>query len=261
MWLRANPRAGASGTPTRRPVGPFPQGAVGHEIPGAGRGEQVVWVDLAARRRLGSLYVEADYPDSLDGLFAVSWDYPAIEPPSYLVQLSPELYRRERERVAARFEEAVRLAEEAFRVEFARLVSHLAGRLSGADAEGRPLVFRDTAVTNLREFFDRFRSLSVRSDADLDALVAEAQRVVQGLSPQDLRDESGLRRTVATQLARVQSDLEALLVDWPNRSLYWPSHPPHHGDGPSLTARAARSKMHSAKWTHSGGAVKGGHLA
>ena len=68
----------------------------------------------AARDRLGSLYNPADYPASLTGLFQVSWDFPSVEPPDYLQELNPELYRQECERVAARFDEAVRLAEQAF---------------------------------------------------------------------------------------------------------------------------------------------------
>ncbi len=62
-----------------------------------------------------------------------------------------------------RFEEAVRLAEDAFLSEFAKLVSHLTERLSG-DESGQPKAFRDSAVHNLVEFFDRFRHLSVRSN-------------------------------------------------------------------------------------------------
>ena len=76
----------------------------------------------AAARRLGSLFNPADYPETLVGLFGVAWDYPNVEPPDYLVGLSPELYRQEQERVRARFEEAVQLAEQAFLDEFARLV-------------------------------------------------------------------------------------------------------------------------------------------
>jgi hypothetical protein len=87
----------------------------------------------AARERLGSLYNPADYPESLQGLFDVAWDYPSVEPPPYLQQLSPELYRMECQRVAARFEEAIRLAEQAFQEELSQLISHLTERLSGAD--------------------------------------------------------------------------------------------------------------------------------
>jgi hypothetical protein len=68
----------------------------------------------AARERLGRLYNPADYPSALRGLFLVEWDFPSVEPPDYLMQLNPALYEQERLRMVARFEEAVRLAEQAF---------------------------------------------------------------------------------------------------------------------------------------------------
>ena len=74
-----------------------------------------------------------------------------MEPPPYLQQLSPELYRQESERVTARFDEAVRLTEQAFLDELSGLLSHLTERLAGAE-DGKPKVFRDSAVENLREF-------------------------------------------------------------------------------------------------------------
>ncbi len=76
----------------------------------------------AARDRLGSLYNESDYPRSLRGLFQAEWDFPSVEPPDYLRELSPELFRQEQARAAARFEEAVRLAEDAFVNELGSLV-------------------------------------------------------------------------------------------------------------------------------------------
>ena len=128
----------------------------------------------AARLRLGSLYCAADYPERLNGLFQLAWDFPSVEPPNYLRQLSPELYQQEAARVAARFDDAVRLAEEAFTADLSRLVSHLTERLAGRE-DDKPKVFRDSAVENLHDFFDRFRALNVRSNEQLDALVEQAQ--------------------------------------------------------------------------------------
>lgn len=172
----------------------------------------------AARRKLGKLYSPLDYPDTLKGLFDVSWDFPSVEAPDYLRQLHPQLFEQEQARVAARFEEAVKLAEEAFVEELSKLVSHLTERLSGQE-DGRPKIFRDSAVENLTEFFQRFRSLNVRSSEDLDNLVAQAQRVVRGIEPQALRDDGTLRQRVASQLAGVQSVLDGLLVDRPRRNI------------------------------------------
>jgi len=171
-----------------------------------------------ARQRLGSLYNPSDYPTSLAGLFAIEFDFPSIEAPSYLQQINPELYEQECQRVQTRFDEAVRLAEEAFTGELAKLISHLTERLSGQE-DGKPKIFRDSAIENLTEFFQRFRQLNVRSSEQLDRLVADAQGIVRGIEPQALRDDPGLRQTIATEMSRVESVLDGLLVDRPRRAI------------------------------------------
>ena len=172
----------------------------------------------AARERLGDLFDSSDYPTTLVGLFAIEHDFPSVEPPPYLRQLSPELYQQECHRVQSRFDEAVQLAEQAFIEELARLVDHFSERLSGS-ADGKPKVFRDSAVTNMTEFFERFRSLNIRSNEQLDELVGNAQRVVRGVEPQQLRDSQTLRQTISTQMAAVQAGLDQLLVDRPRRNI------------------------------------------
>lgn len=172
----------------------------------------------AARQRLGSLYNPSDYPESLVGLFEITFDFPSIEPPPYLQQLNPALYEEECQRVQARFDDAIKLAEEAFITELAKLVSHLTERLAGTE-DGKPRIFRDSAIENLTEFFQRFRELNVRSNDQLEQLVADAQRIVHGVEPQALRDNAGLRQHVATEMSRVQSVLDGLLVNRPRRNI------------------------------------------
>ena len=172
----------------------------------------------AARERLGDLFDPSDYPATLEGQFGIEHDFPNVEPPPYLRQLSPELYQQECERMQTRFQEAVQLAESAFTEELARLVEHLTERLNGTD-DGKPKVFRDTAVTNLTEFFERFRQLNVRSSTELDDLVANAQRIVRGLEPQRLRDSASLRQHVSAQMAAVKAGLDQLVVDRPRRNI------------------------------------------
>ena len=172
----------------------------------------------AACRRLGRLFNAADYPSSLRGLFAMTWDFPSVEPPAYLQQLSPEIYQQECARIQARFDDAVQMAEQAFTDELSKLVSHLTERLTGTD-DGKPKIFRDTAVENLTEFFNRFKQLNVRSNEQLDQLVERAQQIVSGVEPQKLRDNQPLRQQVATELSAVQSVLDGLLVDRPRRNI------------------------------------------
>jgi hypothetical protein len=172
----------------------------------------------AARHRLGRLYDASDYPPTLRGLFDLSWDWPSVEPPPYLRQLSPSLYQQECQRVRARFDQAVQLAEQAFTEELSRLVTHLSERLSGTE-DGRPKIFRDSAVENLTAFFERFRQLNIGSSEQLDELVEQAQEIVRGVPPQRLRDDGQLRRQIATELSGVQSVLDEWLVDRPRRNI------------------------------------------
>ena len=154
-----------------------------------------------AERRLGTLFNASDYPTTLDGLFDLEVSYPTIEPPAYLVSLHPEVYQQEQARGRERFENAVELAEQAFAGELQKLVSHLSERLTGLH-DGQPKVFRDSAVKNLREFFDIFRRLNIRSSPELDTLVEEAQQIVSGIEPQQLRDSVRLRQMVDRGIPR-----------------------------------------------------------
>ncbi|MBL8794672.1 MAG: hypothetical protein JNM56_12265 [Planctomycetia bacterium] len=177
-----------------------------------------------ARQRLGRLYDAGDYPSEIRHLFALDFDFPSVEPPAYLLRLAPDVYRQEQQRVAARFEEAVRLAEQAFVAELSQLVAHLTERLT-AGPEGAKKVFRDSAVGNLTEFFERFRSLNIGSNAQLDALVEQAQQIVRGVEPQALRGQEGLRQQVAAQLGQVQAALDGMLIDAPRRRIVRHSEP------------------------------------
>ncbi len=171
-----------------------------------------------ARGRLGSLYDPADYPTSVNGLFDLHWFIMEIQPPQYLMRLDPELYRTEQARVQEKFREAAELAEQAFLTEFAGLVEHLTERLTAGE-NGERKVFRDSAVTNLLDFMDRFKHLNVGSNPDLDRLVEQTRQMIQGSPPQSLRDQSGLRQTIATQLSAVTAELDGLMVSRPRRRI------------------------------------------
>jgi hypothetical protein len=112
----------------------------------------------------------------------------------------------------------VQLAEEWFTAEFAKLVEHLRERLSGSE-DGKPKVFRDSAVDNLKEFFNRFHMLSVGSNPQLEELVEQARKLIGGVGAQDLRNSGNLRQNLHTQLDAMQSAIDTLLVDKPRRKI------------------------------------------
>ena len=176
-----------------------------------------------AQLRLGALFNPSDYPSTLDGLFDLEVSYPTIEPPGYLMALQPDVYQAEQARVRERFESAVELAEQAFATELQRLTSHLAERLTGTH-DGQPKIFRDSAVENLREFFERFRRLNIRSNSELDMLVEEAEQVITGIEPQQLRESNRLRQMVANDFEQIQASVGELLIDRPRRNILRRGH-------------------------------------
>jgi len=80
-------------------------------------------------------------------------------------------------------------------------------------------VFRNSAITNLHEFFGRFGALNVHSDAQLDELVARARRLVDGTLPQDVRTDDALRQRIAEGVGSLRGSLDELLVDKPRRCI------------------------------------------
>jgi hypothetical protein len=178
------------------------------------------WNELVeqARERLGDLFDVTDYSQSIADEFAITWDYPATTPPDYLRSVAPEIYQSECNRVRERFTEAVQIAEAAFAEELATLVAHLAERLSG-EADGKPKVFRDTAVTNLQEFFDRFRRLNIGTDESLEQLVEQAQSLIGGVVPEDLRQRESLRSRISNGLTRIEATLDGCMTDRPRRNI------------------------------------------
>lgn len=171
-----------------------------------------------AQEQLGDLFNSADYPSRVDDEFALDFDFPSVEPPDYLKKLSPALYEQECQRIAARFEEAVRLTEESMATQLHKLVAHMVDRLKG-EVDGKPKVFHESSVANLNEFFAMFKQVDFGSSTELAALVDRAQKAVSGVSADDIRGNAAIRNTVADQLAGVQQAMDAMMIAKPKRAI------------------------------------------
>lgn len=174
----------------------------------------------AAQERLGDLFNPADYPQQIDKQFGLWWDFPSVEPPSYLKDLNPSLYEEQARKVQQQFESALALAEDAFASELQSLVTHLVDKLTGdAEADGKPKVFRNSAVSNLTEFFARFQQMNVRGNSELTALVQQAEQILGGVDPNDLRKDQSLKAHVSDKMAAVKAALDSMVQDAPTRAI------------------------------------------
>lgn len=183
--------------------------------------EQWSFIRDQAKAKLGQEYDPNDYPESITSAFDVVWEFTSIEPPSYLMQVNPELYEQERQRVAAKFTTALAAAEASFAGQLKTMIDRLVERLQPG-ADGKAKTFRDATIENFSAFFATFKSMNIRSNKQLDALIREAEMLVDGVDPQDLRDASAdYKSGFAKQLEQIGSKLDEQIITKPSRKITW----------------------------------------
>lgn len=171
-----------------------------------------------ARKRLGNAFSEGNYPPDLSELFAVEWSFPALTPAR---GLPPAVMEMQRKLFEAKLDEAVKLTHDSFMLEFKELVDHLQDKLTPGQDGGKK-VFRDSAVKNLTEFFDRFKQLNPGDCDQLEKLVAEGEELLAGVGPDELRKGNVLREEIKNGLGRIGQALTPLVVLKPRRSIVLP---------------------------------------
>lgn len=175
-----------------------------------------------AKKRLKELYDLTDYParQALRMSFYVDYQLTAESVPKKLQDISKKLFESERLKIVNKWEEAGEQIRSVLRSSMADLVSHLAERLTGASEEGKPKIFRDTAVKNIEEFLESFDPRNVTKDQELKTLVDRCRKVLHGVDVKQLRDEeSEERKRVAGEMGKVKAALDKLVVEKPSRRL------------------------------------------
>lgn len=172
----------------------------------------------SARKQLGSLYSTTDYPAKVSEKFSFSWRFLSLAPAGETQLLSAALVEQERHKFQQLMAQAAESAVGELRQRFAEVVDHVVDRLSG-EQDGKPKIFRDSIVGNLREFFDDFKRLNVLDDRALAELVDRARETIDGVEAKDLRKDDDLRAHVAGRMTELQGALDAMVVNRPTRKV------------------------------------------
>ena len=91
------------------------------------------------------------------------------------------------------------------RESMAKLVQHMADRLKEGP-DGKPLRFKETTVSNLIEYLANFEFRNVTDDGELQALVAQARELLNGVDSDDLRTTGDLRSRVQQGMADIAAN-------------------------------------------------------
>ena len=120
-------------------------------------------------------------------------------------------YEQEKSRIQAELRTASEMFREQMASEFSELVAKLSETVSGVDAQGNRRKFSTAAVTNIREFFARFRELDLGDDQMFSTLVARAEKAVGGSKLDDLKGDQHVRDRVRAAFDSVGRELSGLV--------------------------------------------------
>ena len=164
-----------------------------------------------ARLDLGRLFRLEDYPgtEALQGKFAIRY---RIVPVPDARHFMADLAQGETERVKRDIEQQVRTRlNDAQRDLYRRLgeaVERVGERLR-EDENGKPLVFRDSLIENIRELVDVVPRLNIFADDDLAMLCREVKDKFAGIEPDALRPSGRFDPNLRRQVKRDADALKA----------------------------------------------------
>jgi hypothetical protein len=163
---------------------------------------------IIAKRVLGSLYSDADYPSENEIIHKFKMDMAVFPVPStdFRVQLSNDELNHIRGDLEARLASAQQTAVREVWDRLFEKVKHIADKLADPSA-----IFRDSLVENAREMCALLPRLNFTDDPNLEAMRAEVEAKLIGHHPDALRNNLDLRQDTAAEAADIMKRMSVFM--------------------------------------------------
>ena len=169
-----------------------------------------------AQKVLGDLFNETDYPGDISKKFKFEWRFLALELPKKSKILTPEIYKREKEKFEAMMEETRQMATEALAGELGDIVQQLLERLNG---NGKAKSINSAMLNKMRDFLDAFETKNLFDDEKLNEIVAQAHSVIDGISPYGLKYNEVMRNRITDSMSDLKETVNGIIEDLPRRKI------------------------------------------
>ena len=163
-----------------------------------------------ARIELGKLFRIEDYPskDQLRDRFSIRYRItPVPDADHFIARLASDDTERVKRDIESHIEEQLHDAVGDLYRRLAEAVERVSERLT-EDDNGKPLVFRDTMISNIRDLVDVVPRLNIFGDHRLASLCEQVKDRIAGVEPDSLRPS---RTFDAVVRARVKHDADDLM--------------------------------------------------
>ena len=162
-----------------------------------------------ARLDLGKLFRIEDYPskEDLQGKFAIRYRIaPVPDADHFIAQLASDDTERVKRDIESHIEEQLHGAVGDLYRRFGEAIERVSERLR-EDDEGKPLVFRDTMISNIRDLVDVVPRLNIFGDDELAQLCAQVKEKIASVEPDALRPSKTFDPAARAQVKRDADDL------------------------------------------------------
>ena len=163
-----------------------------------------------ARLDLGKLFRIEDYPskEALRGKFAIRYRISPVEDAEqFMAKLATDDVDRVKRDIEQQIEERLHGAVGDLYRRFGEAVERVSQRLQ-EDENGKPLVFRDSMIENIRELVDVVPRLNIFGDDELARLCEQVKDKIASVDPDTLRPSRSFDPIART---RVKRDADALM--------------------------------------------------
>jgi hypothetical protein len=168
-----------------------------------------------------SVYDPKDYPttEGFRAAFTMSWRYLAFNVPDSLANVRRSLLEREEAKAAREMSELKDECRNILRQGYAQLVDHMVERLKPGE-DGKKKTFRDTLVERFREFVALLPQRDITDDFVLRDFVERGKEIMNGIEPEDLRDNDGMRQRVQRRMEEMKQELDGMVIAKPTRKYF-----------------------------------------
>lgn len=166
-----------------------------------------------SKERLGPAYRADFFPsrEAVLDVFRIEKNWIAVSTPTSLQRVSASFFERERAKAEEHWSTLTNKVDEMLAAEAKGLCEHLAERLT-PDADGKAKRFKKNSLESITEYLKNFSYRNLEGSSALTKEVARMEKLMEGISPEDLRQNDQLRDSIAKGFSEVAISLDSYIV-------------------------------------------------
>ena len=167
-----------------------------------------------AKQRRGKHFNENDYPsfEYLRSFYKTEAKWLSFNVPAALEKINSEIAEREREKVKHEWADTAVEVRDALRASFIKMVSHFTERLGKDPETGKPKVFHESSLENIKQFLSTFGDRNLTNDVELERLTKEAKAIVEGIDVKQVRTDEEFRKSLEDKFKDFASKTDGLVI-------------------------------------------------